>query len=82
MVQSLLFALVLSAISYAQPDTAWLFTAHDTTRGSEPLAFFADDTGKAAVRCQLCAAGGDGLPAALVALCQRRGLGEQPDTDG
>jgi hypothetical protein len=40
-----LLSLSLSAAAYAQSDTAWLFTTHDTTRGSEPLAFFADDTG-------------------------------------
>jgi len=39
--KSLLLALVLAAISFAQPDTAWLFRYPH----SEPLAFFADDTG-------------------------------------
>jgi len=37
----LLLSLSLSAAAYAQSDTAWLFTYPN----SEPLAFFADDTG-------------------------------------
>jgi hypothetical protein len=40
-----LLSLSLSAVTYAQSDTAWLFTYPN----SEPLAFFADDSGNAYV---------------------------------
>ncbi len=41
MLKLLLLAFALVAVSFAQPDTAWLFRYPH----SEPLAFFADDTG-------------------------------------
>ena len=42
----MLFASVLSAVSYVQPDTAWLFRYPGTKhRFHEPLTSFVDDTG-------------------------------------
>ena len=45
MLTPLLITFVLASATYAQSDAAWMFSDPDTTRGSQPLAFFADDTG-------------------------------------